>query len=883
MPKLQELLATPPASFVKDADVESPDEAQLEQDFANMAFVFLRDRAQALMPYLLGFEVVDREEDGSRAVGIFGFKIADKYYYVPAFFVNNQVKGMDLLYSKETNSFLPLRETWINHILNKSTLRLGEGTSSDKVREDFEQPNFRFLAEPPVGVKSAGLAHLFTEEELKNAGKEERDKRDGTGPYKGSYRRKGEKKDIGRRMESGEECPEATDKAHLFTEEELKNAGKEERAKRDGTGPYKGSYRRKGEKKDIGRRMESGEECPEATDKAATDAGWRADVQQAFEAWNDLQKRVVDDAQKDAAFQQAWAGAIASMKHEPLEQQKTADDSPLISYLQQHGGPQAVGALLRSLQEPKYANAFLSFYPDIKTACVSSFSPDLAPKQAASRVTVVSEESPNYPCETALTDEERMRVVRDGFAIVDRRDSEDRSQLIDTEFEARYTNPTVGGRYDVLLPTGSTVQAWVLPATAGGTGKGLLCVEPEKKLHFTARPQCVFVRGDAVEGESAYDAAVPLGEMEVGKRYALVNDKDEATAPMRISRVVAENGERVRVNVHCYESLDHDSNESGTWDRDVPVPYADELKCLQLADFEGSSLRRSGDKLIVPSNWKALPLKSKWDDPDVTDAYDAFTPGNLTDLGEALHKNGIHHITVEASDQGLQYSIRFDDFAEGPFNAKRTMVQLATKYGMHPDDAEMVMRKAATNIKSRHLIKLGQLVGVSTPLPSMPGMGSEDVSGLGLPLDEPYAGVQEGTLLGAPTRQDSTVPGFAVGGQSETEAMGGDAMMLAEQAAMSGQKNVFDHASIGGLARMYDASAAIDMYLPELMKSLDRVGRILFIFYWKNEDFSERYGSEDLAEMEDLLRGVFKSFGDLVLKLKQKAIMAEDGKDVLSI
>ena len=56
--KLANLLATAPASLIKDADVESPDEAQLESDFASMAFVFLRDRAPALMPYLLGFEVV---------------------------------------------------------------------------------------------------------------------------------------------------------------------------------------------------------------------------------------------------------------------------------------------------------------------------------------------------------------------------------------------------------------------------------------------------------------------------------------------------------------------------------------------------------------------------------------------------------------------------------------------------------------------------------------------------------------------------------------------------------------------------------------------------------------------------------------------------------
>ena len=66
MTKLGNLLAVAPDSFIKDADIESPDEQQLEQDFANMAFVFLRDRAPALMPHLLGFEVVDLEPRWSK-------------------------------------------------------------------------------------------------------------------------------------------------------------------------------------------------------------------------------------------------------------------------------------------------------------------------------------------------------------------------------------------------------------------------------------------------------------------------------------------------------------------------------------------------------------------------------------------------------------------------------------------------------------------------------------------------------------------------------------------------------------------------------------------------------------------------------------------------
>lgn len=95
---------------------------------------------------------------------------------------------------------------------------------------------------------------------------------------------------------------------------------------------------------------------------------------------------------------------------------------------------------------------------------------------------------------------------------------------------------------------------------------------------------------------------------------------------------------------------------------------------------------------------------------------------------------------------------------------------------------------------------------------------------------------------------------------------------LADQAAQAGQKHVFDQAAIGGLSKVYDTSAVVDSYIPTFMDSLDRIGRILFLFYWKHEDFNARYGSDDVVEMEDRLRSVFKQLGDLTLQLKEKAV-----------
>ena len=58
---------------------------------------------------------------------------------------------------------------------------------------------------------------------------------------------------------------------------------------------------------------------------------------------------------------------------------------------------------------------------------------------------------------------------------------------------------------------------------------------------------------------------------------------------------------------------------------------------------------------------------------------------------------------------------------------------------------------------------------------------------------------------------------------------------------------------------------------------------ILFMFYWHNDKFQERYGKQEMTELESALRNTFKAVGDLILFLKKKSIepdMAVRGSDV---
>ena len=82
----------------------------------------------------------------------------------------------------------------------------------------------------------------------------------------------------------------------------------------------------------------------------------------------------------------------------------------------------------------------------------------------------------------------------------------------------------------------------------------------------------------------------------------------------------------------------------------------------------------------------------------------------------------------------------------------------------------------------------------------------------------------------------------------------------------------FDTAMIGSMLKAVRQDSMVDRYLGDLMKGMDRVGRILFMFYFHQDDFGDRYGKAEMPELEDSLRNTFEAMGDLVLFLKQKSV-----------
>lgn len=125
---------------------------EFEQAFFQLAYDKIQAKLYNLLPFMVGFQLVKRSNDSTKAVGVFGFKSNNgQIIFVPAFFINGKIKDMDIMYSRNNNQFYPLTEEFAELFLKDDIT--GVGTPSDERKEQITksigQPNMRDVIWPP--------------------------------------------------------------------------------------------------------------------------------------------------------------------------------------------------------------------------------------------------------------------------------------------------------------------------------------------------------------------------------------------------------------------------------------------------------------------------------------------------------------------------------------------------------------------------------------------------------------------------------------------------------------------------------------------------------------------------------------------------------------
>jgi len=129
-------------SFIKKAGPSGGgDSVPFEQAFSNLAHAYLKDRAPQLLDYELGFQLLEKNDDNDRAVGVFGFKVGPQLLYAPVFFLHGELQGHELLYLKESDTFVPMKENWVNYVLNRKPPVIGDHVMSQLNRLGVDRPS----------------------------------------------------------------------------------------------------------------------------------------------------------------------------------------------------------------------------------------------------------------------------------------------------------------------------------------------------------------------------------------------------------------------------------------------------------------------------------------------------------------------------------------------------------------------------------------------------------------------------------------------------------------------------------------------------------------------------------------------------------------------
>lgn len=786
-------------------------EGQLEQDFSKLAYMFVSDRAAQLMRYVLGFEVVEHEPDGSKAVGVFGFKVGDDYYYIPAFFITNQVRGVDMIFSKKTNMFFPLTEEWIDNIIQRDTIELGDSADARSVRPDFENPNFDFVRRPSIGA---------------------------------AYSSK---------------TAEARD-AEGYDEFE------------EGKSLYKS-------------------------------------------AWDAMCTTTAEKLASDPAMREALAGFVGRLHGKELS--KKAESGDLAKWLSEQGGPAAVASLFDSLcTNVKFANAALSVYPNIESLYVHKFRETAVGCKKAEepklRVVETADESTNPA--------DRQRLLVNGFYIDDKRDAQDLSKVYGYDHAATFGTVDGVGKYDVLTSDGTTQKAWVLEniKTQESERRRFVVTDPEGtlKMRGTADSDKIYAKGQRLaDVDGLYDSAIPLSQMAEDYTYLLLDKSGKnCIVGFRMNGATFTPGENPKVDGYlsscdccCEAPCCSYGARDGEFDIYKNDPYRDRAGHLRpehrhSANFHGLTLTKgtgkavvAGDRILVPSNYKAVVLETPYDVREkAKERQPSISLGDIRSLQFEMEKAAFHELSVIKDGPEFYIGIKGHGLSR-PYGYKQACMSLNGRLGLSVEDTERLLDKAAEDgeVKAHvHLGKAAQFVGAQMPMPPPEAPGVDPYTGT--PVYGPYEAQVQAPLYGAPPVPHGNPYGENLGGEGETQqGYGGsdvrgmpggnegsapidqEAMDLASQAGELGQKHVFDYAAIGGLAKVYDTGALIDSYIPQFMQAVDRLGRVLFLYYWKNEDFGERYGTSDTVELEDTLRSVFKQFGNLALILRRKTVDAD--------
>lgn len=786
------------------------DEQTFERSMAEMSLAALKSKAPALVDYVMGFQLVEKNEDDTRAFGFFAFKIGKQWVYGPVFFLTGEVKGLEMMYVKEQDLFLPMEEGWVNYLIKRKPHVLGapqDQSNSDRL--GISQPDLRLLVRPPQATKLGAARDQWLVDEI---------------------------------------------------------------------------------------------------------------------------ERSIGYGTKVAESLQPVAEALSTVKVSALPERMQ-----LPHVLAANGWTDDF--LQQCKQEPKLAQAVLQYYS------VDDFL-QAEEKVAATAPIPATDSEPPKPVlimdrdDAAsdlgrakwLTEEEKKQIMRGNVVMRDSRPEEETRKVY--RFESTYglENPQEGGLYDMLTTDGGMAKVMILKPRVighGGAANVRLVVDPVKNV-FRFDPSTDLYTGhkymrDEFEtylsehGQEITDDAFTLSADLSDKdrwdtTHIVVGPNGEAIIPFRVQqKFQSVDGnttlmvEPTFVEYASNDQVGHERREERSF-----LPFEgvlhDEHGLLDIA-YNGEQNYRSqpgnsyrlndryriiltdkplrrpvakGSTLLLPRNAGFKVFRVRQSESAEID------PGTTADLFLNIEKTAEQ---VKLYSDGLHLHVTSDSGTVRARSEKQAYDLLCNKLGVGAEEARKIYKEAKAQQTSRTarywVSRLTQKQAAEKQA------GPFDVAMVNRSYrQDPWidANIEEsfGDITSQPAEYasptDPRVYEHNKGENNYHQVYQRDIQMINE-AAQSGQKDVFDASALGALINVNDINQSLDEYSADLVKALDKLGRTLFLMYWHQEEVQDRYGKQQVTDLEDNVRSTFQSLGDVILDLKQKSPVDSDafGRGILNV
>jgi hypothetical protein len=816
-------------THLKTAAIGGDQEQGFEQAFASLAYSFLKDKAPRLLDYVVGFQLVDRNEDNTKAVGVYGFKVGDQWMYAPTFFLNGDMKGHELLYVKKQDSFVPMKENWINFLISRKPHELGEASPQDTWQLGGLPPDIYRLTHPPTSSKYGSDGAALMPEMQKWA-------YDAL-PFLAAA---------------------ATQNENFFAKQA--NTNLESFVKED-FNLLRGAF-------NLTQRY--------PLVKRAFERFYGPDFFVKMGLWYKNQLNSIIPEKKATS-------PSCRMK----KRKKRANDNSLLPATDEFEplSPTETGEL--------------SFYILDKWGAE-------AVNDGADR-NKVDENSPNGIKTNLeeLTEDERQKLLRDTVLIKDKRDPHATSMVYNTQVKVELINPTQTGIYQVLEKQGAFDEMLVVFHPQTNKGREEYCTvirmsDPRNWLNIHSSHLWVKASPEPLRPsyEQWFDKLEKKDSLETKGFYIALGANGAATTPFRVNETYGDGVYRVDFRDYCSYGEGRpkwmtDKRYDDYHGNDYYVSTYNAK--LFINKREGTGLRSVSGELSIPKSFRFLKLKDppkppkKKDDNDlmsnhVEDVGDGgegseerpIQPGNLVDI-QALFFDKTASLRV--IDQGGEVWLKTGMAADERMTKKAALISLIRDHGCTEATARHILKEAAVKGKAVFRIKYAEPTSsMLQPGPGAPSLrpplyGMERVGPRQVPAMYPQEEYDYIPDLHS-SRTDPTIyDPFYLPDQK--------AMQTAQEAGNAGQKEVFDTSMISGMLKAVRQDSLVDRYLPDLMKGLDKCGRVLFMLYWHQEEFEDRYGKQDLPELEDSLRNAFETMGDVVLFLKEKQVGGGEGMDMV--